>query len=294
MTSMNSNHTTPTNKYNELGKEFSNMLLLDRTHEIEELDSLYSFALDELLCRHTGEGGPPICHLWRHPAAFIMGLRDSRLPQAAEAERWLQGQGMSTAVRHSGGAAVPLDLGVVNVSLILPKADLSDRHFHDDFERMYKLIQLALQAQGERVAKGEIAGAFCPGDYDLSIDGLKFCGIAQRRQTKAFIVQAFVIAAGSGQARAQLVRDFYDRAAVSGAAPSDHPLVVADSTASLAELTGLGPDAAQAFTDAVKRVIREQQSPQAIADAASNFHLPEPAHVREMALKLRSRYAIQS
>ena len=32
----------------------------------------------------------------------------------------LRSLGYDTAVRHSGGAAVPLDAGVVNLSLILP------------------------------------------------------------------------------------------------------------------------------------------------------------------------------
>ena len=56
--------------------------MLDRTDDLSHQDVLYHFALDELLCRQTGEGGPAICHLWRHPRAFVMGVRDSRLPQA--------------------------------------------------------------------------------------------------------------------------------------------------------------------------------------------------------------------
>ncbi|MEC0209889.1 lipoate--protein ligase family protein, partial [Paenibacillus ehimensis] len=58
----------------------SDLLLLDRSHEFTEQDVLYPFALEELLCKHVGEGGAPLCHLWRHPRAFVMGLRDSRLP----------------------------------------------------------------------------------------------------------------------------------------------------------------------------------------------------------------------
>ncbi|MDK8182666.1 lipoate--protein ligase family protein [Paenibacillus sp. UMB4589-SE434] len=269
-----------------------NLLLLDRTQQDEAQDILYPFALDELLCKHTGSGGPAVCHLWRHPRGFVMGLRDSRLPQAAAAQDWLESLGYSTAVRSTGGAAVPLDLGVVNISLILPKQGLGDKCFRSDYERMYRLIQLALQSTGCTVDKGEIDGAYCPGDFDLSIGGIKFCGIAQRRQAQAFVVQAFVICQGSGKASAELVRSFYDRAAA-GVTQADHPIVTDDKTGSLEELTSLGSSAAQAFVEAVKQVIRERQSSPDIAEAATKLWLPEPEQVHTVIDTLRNRYGIE-
>ncbi|WP_314588882.1 lipoyl protein ligase domain-containing protein [Paenibacillus terrigena] len=270
-----------------------NMLLLDRTNDLNEPNVLYPFALDEILCRQTGRGGPAICHLWRHPNAFVLGLRDSRLPQVADAWAWLEDQGRSTAVRNTGGAAVPLDLGVINISLILPKTAETERHFHNDFEQMYALIREALQATGSLVEKGEIQGAFCPGDFDLSIDGRKFCGIAQRRQSHAYIVQAFVIAEGSGQARTQLTRGFYDRATAFGdPAQLDFPLVEASSTASLQELTSIGADASRVFTDAVKQVIRSLQTKEGMQMASSTLSLPSPDVVHAMAKTLSERYGI--
>lgn len=271
-----------------------NVLLLDRMNDLAEPDVLYPFALDELLCRFTGQGGPSICHIWRHPRGFVMGLRDSRLPGAADAERLLQAEGWSTAVRNSGGAAVPLDLGVINISLILPKSmsKAASFHFHDDFERMYGLIRHALKETGCRVDKGEIQGAYCPGDFDLSINGYKFCGIAQRRQTHAYIVQAFVVAEGSGQERAGLVRSFYDKAA-DGKGANNYPLVRAESTASLEQLTDLGREAGQAFADAVKRIIRSQQTEAGMREAEARLVMPSSEQILAMAKVLRSRYAIQ-
>lgn len=270
-----------------------NMLLLDRTNDLNEPDILYPFALDEILCRQTGRGGPAICHLWRHPSAFVLGLRDSRLPQVAEALAWLEAQGRSTAVRNTGGAAVPLDLGVVNISLILPKTAQTQRHFHNDFEQMYVLIREALQATSAWVEKGEIHGAFCPGDFDLSIAGRKFCGIAQRRQSHAYIVQAFVITEGSGRERTQLTRGFYDLAAAGGdPAQLDYPLVQASSTASLQELTNIGHDASHVFTDAVKQVIRSLQTKEGMQMASSALSLPSIEDVHAMARTLSERYGI--
>lgn len=268
------------------------VLLLDRTHDLAHQDVLYHFALDELLCRLTGDGGPAICHLWRHPRAFVMGVRDSRLPYAPQGEAMLRSFGYDTAVRHSGGAAVPLDAGVVNLSLILPFSSAGPApDFHQDFEIMVELIREALRGTGQNVDTGEIAGAFCPGTFDLSIDRLKFCGIAQRRQRKAFIIQAFIIAEGSGSERARLVRSFYDIAAA-GADPKQYPLVEANSTASLEELTsiGTGQNAVHAFIAAVKEVIRSWQSGKELTEAASRFTMPGSEEICKMAEQMRQRY----
>jgi len=270
----------------------ADVLLLDRMNELAEPDVLYPFALDELLCKMTGQGGPSICHIWRHPRGFVMGLRDSRLPGAAEAERLLKSEGWSTAVRNSGGAAVPLDLGIINISLILPKSKAGSIHFHGDFERMYALIRHALKETGCRVDKGEIQGAYCPGDFDLSINGYKFCGIAQRRLAHAYIVQAFVVAEGEGQERASLVRSFYDKAA-DGKGANNYPLVRDESTASLEQLTELGRGAGQAFADAVKRIIRSQQTEAGLREAEGRLVMPASEQILAMAEVLRSRYAIQ-
>lgn len=274
----------------DFNDEFSSMLILDRMNPDPQQDALYPFALDELLCKETGRGGPPLLHIWRQPRSFIIGLRDSRLPGAAKACAWLEALGYKTAIRNSGGAAVPLDAGVVNLSLILPKQGKGDERFRGDFERMYALIREALAHTGVTVDKGEIAGAYCPGDFDLSIGGRKFCGIAQRRQAHAFVVQAFVIADGSGQERAQLVREFYDRAG-KGADPGDFPQVDSGSTASLAELAGLGPGAAASFAEAVKYVVRSRQSAEGIAASAARLTLPGTREVTAMAEQLKQRYA---
>ncbi|MBD3920615.1 lipoate--protein ligase family protein [Paenibacillus sp. PR3] len=300
------------------------MLILDRMNEGQpDTDPLHSFALDELLCRQVGEGGPPIIHLWRHPGAFILGQRDNRLPHVETALQQLAVRHYHTAVRNSGGAAVPLDRGVVNVSLIVPiDGSASGMRFNHDFERMYELISLALSFTGSRVDKGEIAGAYCPGDYDLSIDGRKFCGIAQRRQAKALIVQAFVVAEGSGSERAALVRAFYDAAAGTGASSTEasvgaggngssnvsvtgspteggtegaaaavsHPIVVPDSTASLEELTTIGADATRTFAERVKAVIRTCQQPDAVADSAARLKLPLTDELEAMIASLHARY----
>lgn len=201
-------------------------------------DIMFPLAWEEMMCRRVGEGEAPIMHIWRHPYALTIGMRDRRLPRAPQAMDKLRREGCSVAVRVSGGAAVPLDEGVVNVSLILPNPDRK-LELHGDFERMVSLIAGAASPWTSESKAGEIAGAFCPGDYDVSVNGRKFCGIAQRRQTKAYILTAFVIAEGSGEERRRLAREFYDEASGILKPGQAYPEVREGSMGSLDELAGV-------------------------------------------------------
>lgn len=293
------------------------MRVLDRTREPAAADVAEAFALDELLGRAVGAGEPPVCHLWRHPRAFVIGSKDGRLPRAAEAARMLEAAGYSVLVRNSGGAAVPLDLGVVNVSLILPIAAGGTQDFRADFERMYALIRRAASMYGREVERGEVPGSYCPGDYDLSLDGLKFCGIAQRRQLRAMIVQAFAIVEDSGAARARLVKEFYEIAGA-GAEPGAYPEVRPETMTSLEERFLPGLDSAEAFTDSIASIVRDaaiggHSLAHNVRDAAdrgghspahnvrdavdrgghSPVILPDAPAISDMGKELRTRYSLR-
>jgi octanoyl-[GcvH]:protein N-octanoyltransferase len=267
----------------------SGMAILDRTTEAASPDVVRSFALDELLGKAAGNGGQPVCHLWRHPRAFVMGTRDSRLPHAAEAIRRLEEAGYSTLVRNSGGAAVPLDLGVVNLSLILPISE-GKQDFRTDFERMHRLIRRTVAAGGREIDRGEVAGSYCPGDYDLQLDGLKFCGIAQRRQLRAMIIQAFIVVEGSGMERGELVRAFYERAA-SGAESDSFPAVRPEVMTSLAERSVKGLGTAKAFTEVIIRTLTEFGAiPQ--SEGSAGMRWPDETAIAEMSRQLRARHPV--
>lgn len=259
-------------------------------------DMLLPFAYEETLCRDVGAGlVPPSLHIWSHTGGVALGLRDSRLPCAEAAMRSLEAAGLRAAVRHSGGAAVPLDSGVVNVSLILPKSR-GTLDFHRDFRLLASLIAeatgLSHPAAAPQVMAGEIAGSYCPGEYDLSIGGRKFCGIAQRRQSHAYFVHAFVVVAGSGSERGEIVRRFYEEAAC-GHAELDYPRVRPGTIAGLGELGG--PDSAAVFAHSVRAAV-EARGTRLLAEAglaeASGYRLGYgDSRVLEAADMLRKRYA---
>ncbi|MEF3303667.1 lipoate--protein ligase family protein [Paenibacillus sp. GYB003] len=201
-------------------------------------DILFPFAYDELLCRKIGEGAPPFVHIWRHEKAVVLGLRDRRLPNVEQAMEWLRLHGYAVGVRNSGGAVVSLDPGVVNVSIVMPNPS-GRLEFKEDFELMYALIRESFAKLGLEAAKGEVRGSYCPGEYDVSVNGRKICGISQRRQTKAYIVNAFIAAEGHAYRRGELVRSFYE-VATGGNAEADVPRIEPETMATLAEVGGHG------------------------------------------------------
>ena len=65
-------------------------------------------------------------------------------------------------------------------------------------------------AEFDEIEAREIVGSYCPGSYDLSIDGKKFAGISQRRLKKGVAVQIYLCVNGSGSERAEMIRRFYE------------------------------------------------------------------------------------
>jgi len=89
-----------------------------------------------------------------------------------------------------------------------------------------------------RIEAREIVGSYCPGSYDLSIGGKKFAGISQRRLKKGVAVQIYLCVNGSGKARAELVKQFYQRAKKEEPTKFEYPQIVPEVMASLSELLG--------------------------------------------------------
>lgn len=257
---------------------------LDTTANILTGNPLFPFAYEEVIARKVGAGSmPPVVHIWRHERAMIMGLRDGQMPEAKRARAWLEEQGYTTIIRHSGGAAVPLDCGVVNVSLILPKP-VHQIDFRHDFQVMVQFLRQCLDHYTEEIRAGEIIGSYCPGDYDLSIGGQKFCGISQRRQLQAVIIQAFVVVEGKGAKRGRMAQEFY-RIAGGDAHPPQGLHIKPEVMASLSELVGLHH--ASDFVELVKRTTNDWHQRVTYIDTYDSAWLQETLVMMDT---LRQRY----
>ena len=171
---------------------------MDESISAGKRSALESFAADDTLCHLVGQQmSIPAVRTWVHDKTIVLGIQDHRLPNISEATSILENAGYQSIVRNSGGLAVVLDEGVLNISMILSEQNTSI-DIPTGYEIMLEFVKLLFPEAEDRIQAYEIVGSYCPGSYDLSIDGLKFAGISQRRLRQGIAVQVYLCIEGSG------------------------------------------------------------------------------------------------
>ncbi|MCF6138963.1 lipoate--protein ligase family protein [Pseudalkalibacillus berkeleyi] len=212
--------------------------IIDQTTLGDSFHALQSFAMDDTLCSTIGsDESPPTVRAWVHQKTVVLGIQDSRLPNLRDGVNFLKSQGYNVIVRNSGGLAVVLDDGVLNLSLILSEKK-NKIDIDQGYDAMVYLTQKMLNTYGLSFDTKEISTSYCPGKFDLSINGKKFAGISQRRLRGGMAVQIYLCATGSGSDRAALIRDFYEVAKSNDSTKFTYPTVDPNVMASLSELAG--------------------------------------------------------
>lgn len=198
--------------------------------------ALESFAADDLLCHLVGQGlSPATIRTWVHDQTVVLGIQDHRLPFVEDAQDFLRTQGYTPIVRNSGGLAVVLDDGVLNISIVLSEKE-QPVDIDTGYEVMLAFIQFLFPEAEGKIEAYEIVGSYCPGSYDLSINGKKFAGISQRRLRQGIAVQVYLCVEGSGSARADLIREFYEIGVQGEETKFNYPVIKPEVMASLNEL----------------------------------------------------------
>ncbi|WP_035324251.1 lipoate--protein ligase family protein [Peribacillus kribbensis] len=211
--------------------------IIDQSSLGPSFKAMSSFALDDTLCQTVGAGhSPAAARAWVHHSTIVLGIQDTRLPYLEEGLSYLSQEGYSYVVRNSGGLAVVLDEGVLNLSLIFPESERNKIEINRGYETMYELIKAMFKDFPAKIEAREIKGSYCPGSYDLSINGKKFAGISQRRIRNGAAVQIYLSVEGSGSKRAELIREFYQRAKRDVQTKFDVPEIQPEVMASLSEL----------------------------------------------------------
>jgi octanoyl-[GcvH]:protein N-octanoyltransferase len=213
--------------------------LIDQSVLGAHFHALQSFGTDDTLCESIGTGqSPATARAWVHHDTVVLGIQDTRLPHLQEGLNYLQEQGYQYIVRNSGGLAVVLDEGVLNLSLILPEKE-KGIDINRGYDAMWLLIKEMFADFNKDIEAREISASYCPGSYDLSIAGKKFAGISQRRLKKGVAVQIYLCVTGSGSKRAELIRGFYDTSKKGEQTKFIYPTVQPEVMASLSELFGV-------------------------------------------------------
>lgn len=210
--------------------------IIDQSSLGVQFDALQSFAMDDTLCTSVGSGySTATARSWVHHQTIVLGIQDTKLPFLEDGLHYLEQQGFRYIVRNSGGLAVVLDEGVLNLSLIFPDTD-KGIDINRGYDAMWSLIKLMFSDFEAVIDAREIIGSYCPGSYDLSIDGKKFAGISQRRIRKGVAVQIYLCVTGSGQERARHIQQFYEKARKGIETKWTYPDIYPEVMASLAEL----------------------------------------------------------
>ncbi|HSJ38223.1 MAG TPA: lipoate--protein ligase family protein [Planococcus sp. (in: firmicutes)] len=208
----------------------------DQSQSGRNRSALESFAADDTLCELVGSGKSlPTVRTWVHDHTVVLGIQDTRLPHIETGMQELKERGFTPIVRNSGGLAVVLDEGVLNISIVLSEKDNSI-DIPAGYELMLELVRTLFP--DAEIDAYEIVGSYCPGSYDLSIGGRKFAGISQRRLRRGIAVQVYLCVEGSGADRAELIRDFYAKGIAGEETKFDYPAIQPEVMASLSELLG--------------------------------------------------------
>ena len=169
------------------------------------------FAVTDAFITHAGETGQPMIHFWQTSPLVILGMMDTKLGHFDKAYPLFKQYNHDTIVRNSGGLGVISDPGVLNVSLIYPSKErrLSIDEAYDFMLQFIRDTFYPHFTQKEILAY-EIKNSYCFGDYDLSIDGQKIAGIAQRRIKNGLAVMLYISVNGDQKKRAEMMREFYE------------------------------------------------------------------------------------
>ncbi|WJY26559.1 MULTISPECIES: lipoate--protein ligase family protein [Sporosarcina] len=212
---------------------------MDESLSARTRSALESFAADDTLCHLVGQQqSPPAVRTWVHDNTIVLGIQDHRLPHLEDALPAIHAAGYRTIVRNSGGLAVVLDQGVLNISIVLSE-QTGSIDIPAGYEVMLEFVRMLFPEAGTAIEAYEITGSYCPGSYDLSIGGRKFAGISQRRLRQGVAVQVYLCVEGSGSGRAALVRDLYDKGLAGEETKFAYPRIRPETMASLSELLGM-------------------------------------------------------
>jgi len=213
--------------------------IIDQSSTGLHMSALHSFGYDDTLCASIGtKGAPATVRAWVHADTIVLGIQDTRLPYISDGLQYLNDQNYEYIVRNSGGLAVVLDEGVLNLSIILPEQE-KGIDINRGYDAMWTLIQEMFADFERSIEAREIVGSYCPGSYDLSIDGKKFAGISQRRLRGGVAVQIYLCVSGSGSERAKVIQEFYSRAIKGEETKFSYPKIEPGVMASLSELFGV-------------------------------------------------------
>jgi lipoate-protein ligase A len=169
----------------------------------------------ELADRLTSSSSTPFLLVWRSEPALVVSRTETRLLHFEDAVADMRAGSWPVVLRKSGGGACPVAPGTVQVSVIDPILPLTT--INGRYAVLAELLQATLRRYRVLADTGLVAGAYCPGAYDLAVAGRKIAGMSQRWFRNRCGVRCVVTAASinveeTPEEIARVVNRFYRRA----------------------------------------------------------------------------------
>lgn len=203
-------------------KKFIDSGIIDHYSITDDLNLINNINEDEVLIR-----------FWQLDAV-ILGKLDTLLPQFEKAKNYLRKLNYKIEIRKQGGLAIVSDQDNLNISFIFKAQSFKD--LHKPYRCVANYIASSLSKLGLHVDIKSINESYCPGDYDLSINGLKVAGIAQYRNREAIIVSVNLFVKGDQVKRSTLLKDFYNIAEAHHSLKQSYPEIDINCMSTLSDV----------------------------------------------------------
>ena len=125
----------------------------------------------------TSQSATPTLMIWRCQPALLVTRSETRLPHFASAAAEMQTAGWPVLLRQSGGGVCAVGSETVQVSII--ETAFSYATMNAKYRALSRLIQDTLCFFQIASRTGPVIGAYCPGSYDIAVQGKKIAGMSQ-------------------------------------------------------------------------------------------------------------------
>ena len=125
----------------------------------------------------TSQFATPALMVWRCQPALLVTRSETRLPHFDSAAAEMQAAGWPVLLRKSGGGACPVGSGTVQLSMI--EAAFSGATMNAKYAALTRLVQSMFSFFQIVSQTGSVPGAYCPGSYDIAVQGKKIAGMSQ-------------------------------------------------------------------------------------------------------------------
>lgn len=129
--------------------------------------------------RHLLASAKPAILLWQaQQESIVVPENWLRIAAVQDTGAELDAAGWPVLARSSGGGAVPQGPATLNLAVVAPIA--SSFRIEDGYELICGMLAEALTRFEIDAVTGAVEGAFCDGSWNVTVDGRKLAGTAQR------------------------------------------------------------------------------------------------------------------